>query len=247
VSGFIRPLQPSIKQPEPKKVVKKVIVKKPVVKPEVVTVPKAKIGVAVEPISKPIALPKAKRQQEAGMPAQLSKKQLKKDRRDVRYLNRKAGVVTDAKTGLMWIACSIGQEWNGERCVGEAEEYLRPEGISLAKGLVYADYNDWRLPTRTELHSIVDCSHARLGFKLADDGNIQVKNGVPQNGKCLGKYQKPTIDLTVFPDTLPGLYWSYSYNARTNYSAWAISFGSGYQYNYNTSNLGLIRLVRKVK
>ncbi len=175
----------------------------------------------------------------------LNNKQAIESRQNPRFLNRNKGVVTDSKTGLMWMACSLGQKWKNGTCVGEAEEYLWSEAVSLAKESRYADYSGWRLPTRDELHTIVDCTNGRVGYKLGANGKMVVKDGVPQNGKCLGSFKKPTIDLSVFPNTPASLYWSYSFNAKTNYSAWAVSFSGGYHYNYNTSNLGNVRLIRK--
>jgi len=170
--------------------------------------------------------------------------QLRAERRSMRVLNNNSGVVSDRKTGLMWMACSIGQNWNGKSCSGEVEEYLWSEALDLAKETSYASYSDWRLPTRQELNSIVDCSNGRLGTKLDDKGQLKVKNGVKQDGKCVGKFQRPTIDKNVFPNTLPAFYWSYSHSSQNNYSAWGVFFSAGNQYSYNTSNFGNIRLVR---
>lgn len=171
-------------------------------------------------------------------------KNAKETRLSMRVLDRQKGIVTDAKTGLMWMACSIGQEWANGSCVGSAEEYLWTEAADLARDAGFAGYNDWRLPTREELNSIVYCSNGRLGYQLGSDGKMRVKDGEPQNGKCLGKFQQPTIDKRVFPNASGSTYWSYSRNAQATYNAWAVFFNGGYQYSYNTTNLGLVRLVR---
>ena len=229
---------------EPKKVVQKraekVVVSKPVKKitKEVIPVKKAE--------NQATAALQLKREQEKvkKLQALLDSKEAKEKRLNMRSLNRSQGVVTDSKTGLMWMTCSIGQDWTGGSCSGEVEEYLWSEAVSLAKDKNYAGYSDWRLPTRDELHSIVSCTNDRLDYKLGANGKTQIKNGVPQNGKCLGKFKRPVIDQRVFPNTASSLYWSYSFNARTNYSAWGVFFSSGHHYNYNTSNVGLVRLVR---
>jgi len=229
---------------QPKKVVQKkvekVVVKKPVKKVIKALVPEKKSE------NQATAALQLKREQEKvkKLQALLDRKEAKEKRLNMRSLNRSQGVVTDAKTGLMWMACSIGQNWTGGSCSGETEEYLWSEAVSLAKDKSYAGYSDWRLPTRDELHSIVSCTNDRLDYKLGANGKTQIKNGVPQNGKCLGSFKRPTIDQRVFPNTAASLYWSYSFDARTNYSAWGVFFSSGHHYNYNTSNVGMVRLVR---
>ncbi|MEA1988165.1 MAG: DUF1566 domain-containing protein [Pseudomonadota bacterium] len=244
----VKPIVPKKVEPEvrvqPKKVVQKTVQKaavpKPVQKVTKQVIPQKKSeNQATAALQLKLEQEKVKKLQ-----ALLKSKEAKEERRNMRSLNRSQGVVTDAKTGLMWMACGIGQDWTGGNCSGETEEYLWSEAVSLAKDKSYAGYSDWRLPTRDELHSIVSCTNDRLDYKLGANGKVQIKNGVPQNGKCLGKFRRPAIDQRVFPNTAASLYWSYSFDARTNYSAWGVFFSSGHHYNYNASNLGMVRLVR---
>ncbi len=61
--------------------------------------------------------------------------------------------VTDKKTGLTWMRCSLGQ--TGKDCRGgEIEEYTWEEAIEEVKD----NYRGWRLPNRNELSSIVELS-----------------------------------------------------------------------------------------
>ncbi|WP_051144987.1 DUF1566 domain-containing protein [Thiomicrorhabdus sp. Kp2] len=234
---------------EAKKIVNKPVERK-VNQPVSVAAPKVaesktKIKAKVSEDEKTIAELKRKLEEYKKQTVEKTEQKLSKETRlSMRVLDRQKGIVTDAKTGLMWMACSIGQEWANGSCVGSAEEYLWTEAADLAKDSGYAGYNDWRLPTREELNSIVYCSNGRLGHQLGSDGKMQVKDGEPQNGKCLGKFQKPTIDKRVFPNASGSTYWSYSRNAQATYNAWAVFFNGGYQYSYNTTNLGLVRLVR---
>ncbi|MDX1351708.1 MAG: DUF1566 domain-containing protein [Thiomicrorhabdus sp.] len=224
-----------------------------------VAVAKPRVSPVAEPVVKPVSQPNIPASDDAQTIADLKlklaeyKKQnaqkteqklTKETRLSMRVLDRQKGIVTDAKTGLMWMACTIGQKWQSGHCVGSAEEYLWTEAADIAKDSEYAGYHDWRLPTREELNSIVYCSNGRMGYQLGGDGKILMKDGKPQNGKCLGSFHKPTIDVRVFPNTPGGSYWSYSRNAQATYNAWAVFFDAGYQYSYNTSNLGLVRLVR---
>lgn len=233
---------------QPKKVVQekvqKVAVKEPVKKVTKEVIPEKKPEEESENEATAALQLKLEQEKVKKLQAILDSKEAKEKRRNMRSLDRSQGVVTDAKTGLMWMACSIGQDWTGGSCSGEADEYLWSEAVSLAKDKNHAGYSDWRLPTRDELHSIVSCTNDRLDYKLGADGKTQIKNGMPQNGKCLGKFKRPAIDQRVFPNTSSSLYWSYSFNAHTNYSAWGVFFSSGHHYNYNTSNVGMVRLVR---
>lgn len=90
------------------------------------------------------------------------------------------GTVTHNTTGLMWMRCSIGQTWQGERCTGVAIEFTWQQALTQ-NGTNYAGYSDWRLPNKNELASIVE-------------------------QRCYS----PSINEAIFPDTLPNLFWSSS-------------------------------------
>jgi len=77
----------------------------------------------------------------------------------VRYVRGKAfgkidvidngdGTVTDRTTGLMWMQKDSGRGMNWEKA------------IAYAENLVYAGYDDWRLPNAKELQYIVDYSRS---------------------------------------------------------------------------------------
>ena len=64
------------------------------------------------------------------------------------FANNGDGTVTDRATGLMWMLKDSGKGMNWEAA------------LSYAENLVYAGYNDWRLPDAKELQSIVDYSRS---------------------------------------------------------------------------------------
>lgn len=177
----------------------------------------------------------------------LSPQEINQRRNAMRVLDYGNGIVTDRETKLMWMACSLGQTWNGRGCSGEATEFLWSEAIDESQVATYANYQDWRLPTRQELNSIVSCSQGRAEVALDNRGKEVIKNGKKLNGQCQGNYARPTIDTKVFPDTLSSLYWSYSHSAVNNYSAWGVFFNKGYQLSFNTTNTGYVRLVRTIR
>ncbi len=64
-------------------------------------------------------------------------------------------VVTDSANGLMWQGCPLGQ--TGDRCLsGGAGMYEWQQAKDACDNLVYAGFDDWRLPDIAELNTVVD-------------------------------------------------------------------------------------------
>jgi len=108
------------------------------------------------------------------------------------------GTATHKITGLMWMRCGLGQEWNGKTCQGEAAIYPWDNGLRLAAEVEFAGYNDWRLPNKNELESIVENS-------------------------CFA----PAINTEIFPATPPAYFWTSSPYAAVSEGAWSVDFGYG--------------------
>ncbi|MBJ6938275.1 DUF1566 domain-containing protein, partial [Vibrio cholerae] len=66
------------------------------------------------------------------------------------------GTVTHHTTGLIWQRCSLGQSWDGTDCTGEATTFTWEEALAAAAQHTFAGRNDWRLPNKNELVSIVE-------------------------------------------------------------------------------------------
>lgn len=171
----------------------------------------------------------------------------------------KQGIWRDAKTGLMWDRCSVGQSWNGTTCTGEAielnwqdaKDYVKQFTNQQAKG----GYNDWRLPTIQELSSIRYCSkgwkqnierkdvseltaQGRVTRQVATNhgtemGTIPANKGgtIQVPFACADGSNRPTIDTTIFPKTIDEFYWSSSPNANNYNYAWGVHFYYGYDGN----------------
>ncbi len=110
------------------------------------------------------------------------------------------GTVTDKASGLMWMRCALGQDWNGETCVGEAEDYAwssTPAAAAAVNASGEHFFSDWRVPGLRDLAMIVE-------------------------REC----ESPRINLTVFPNTAPAFFWTKSVREEDPQSqAYALSFG----------------------
>lgn len=88
---------------------------------------------------------------------------------------------------------------NGGNCSGSSCDTYGYVQVVNAQGLCGA--NDWRMPTREELRSIVD----------------------------MGRWNKPpVIDISYFPHTSSTLFWSASPYVGAEYGAWSVHFGDGF-------------------
>ena len=100
------------------------------------------------------------------------------------------GTVTDTETGLMWQQGEAGaMDW--EAAITYCENLVLPVG----------GYDDWRLPNRNELQSLVDYSR-----------------------------HNPAIDRTYFPGDMSSSYWSSTTKVDlddTGGSAYFVGFYSG--------------------
>lgn len=156
------------------------------------------------------------------------------------------GVAVDNNTGLMWMRCSLGQTWNGKTCIGNALKYKwnNINGIiSNLNNMGYIGHNGWRLPNINELAGIRYCSS---GFDRPIVQSITTW--------CYGNtYQKPTINVEIFPKTALGSYWTSSTmgphkaNVWDENDLWGVDFVDGNMHGNDRNNYHLhIRLVREV-
>ncbi|HSA32574.1 MAG TPA: DUF1566 domain-containing protein [bacterium] len=124
-------------------------------------------------------------------------------------------VVTDNNTGLIWqrtlpvtyAGCSGD---TGKRCTWQ-------EAVDYCNNLTYADQEDWRLPTRKELATLLNYG-----------------------------YFMPSIDQDTFPYTVGDAHWSSSSNVLDNNYAWRVSFFAGYMDNnqVNKTSAEYVRCTR---
>jgi len=79
---------------------------------------------------------------------------------DSRYTDNSDGTVTDKRTGLMWKQCSEGLTTNASACdSGSAATFTWLEAMRQAQTVnseSFAGHEDWRMPNRNELASLVE-------------------------------------------------------------------------------------------
>lgn len=123
-------------------------------------------------------------------------------------------VVTDNKTGLMWKQCSQGL--TASDCEsGAASEETWDQALEIAELESYAGFDDWRLPNKKELRTLVALN-------------------------CIN----PSINEVIFPNTKSNTYWSSSIGANNIYDTWYINFFKGSDGNTTRDDAARIRLVR---
>lgn len=121
--------------------------------------------------------------------------------------------VKDSDTGLTWKQSS------------EPARYTFEAATTQCEGLVYAEHDDWRVPSMTELQTLVDET-----VVPADTGEDAATTG--------------RIDLAKFPDTPGEPYWTSSSYAGDPAMAWFVDFRPGYTFGYDRSTAYLVRCVR---
>lgn len=135
------------------------------------------------------------------------------------FTNNGDGTVTDARTGLVWDRCLLGQD-GGADCAGSAQTYNWQDALLAATALNetgYLGHSDWRLPNLRELRSLVERA-------------------------CL----YPSIDTNFFPNapSAPAVQTSGT-NPGVPYTAWTVTFDAGgYTAPFNKNLNQIVRLVR---
>jgi hypothetical protein len=112
------------------------------------------------------------------------------------------GTVTDEATSLIWQQITPEKIMNWNRAT------------AYCKNLKLGGYKGWRLPTITELRSLVDFSQ-----------------------------YNPTIDSDCFPDTVLAFHWSSTTEESHIKYAWGVAFSYGQSYIINTNHSHYVRAV----
>ena len=160
---------------------------------------------------------------------------------NTRYLYNADGTVTDTETGLQWMRCSLDQYWVGETCRGIPGEYDWTQALDAAeqlnRGVGYAGFSDWRVPTLEELNT--------LTYRPSGDPSYVPSSREDDNETRKRDFQKPTIDSHAFPATPKSPFWSStSPHSGLSDCAWSIFFPHGDSALLPKTRLCRVRLVR---
>lgn len=134
---------------------------------------------------------------------------------DSRYTNHNDGTITDNNTRLMWKQCIEGLSGINSCKTGTTSTHTWQAALKLADAASFATYTDWRLPSVTELESLVTHS-------------------------CY----VPSINIMLFPNDPAAVVWSSAQNEDYPPFAWGVYFFYGYIDFYYRDNDYSVRLVR---
>ncbi|MHB9116727.1 MAG: Lcl domain-containing protein [Burkholderiales bacterium] len=132
-----------------------------------------------------------------------------------KYTDNGNGTVTDNTTGLTWQngENSTSGDFNWYQATGTYDATRNPSSRNICGSLSLAG-GGWRLPSSTELQSLVDKSF------------------------------KPTINATYFPNAHADSYWSSTTFANYTPYAWYVYFGGGGVSPDDKANVYYVRCVR---
>ncbi|MDD5271972.1 MAG: DUF1566 domain-containing protein [Methylovulum sp.] len=129
------------------------------------------------------------------------------------------GIAHDTETRLVWCRFVLGQSWQADKVEGEPALYAwqaAHEAVQLFNQQGgHAGHRDWRLPTVSELKTLLNSQAAQQGF----------------------------IDSLVFPSN-PRWLWTSSPYAGYGGGAWLVNFSEGLAINDSPSLPCAVRLVR---
>ena len=125
-------------------------------------------------------------------------------------------LVIDLLSGVEWLKCAAGQQWNGVSCSGEIIR-LNREQIKIAIQQANEQLGgSWRLPTKQELEGILcnACDYVK-------------------------------IDSNFFPETPPEPFWTSEENYWSGKRYWSVNFYTGHSFSRFTKDKPLAtRFVR---
>lgn len=125
------------------------------------------------------------------------------------------GMILHQPTRLVWLRCPLGQTWDGSACAGSADLMTWSEALAAADAHTQMEVDDWRLPNRNELASIVE-------------------------DRCYS----PAVNFAAFPGTAPAGFWTSSPLVPSVDRRWRLDFDDGRLEPADATQLNAIRLVR---
>ena len=128
----------------------------------------------------------------------------------------KEHIVVDLENEIEWLRCSVGQQWDGNKCIGKIVNLsldMVPAALNIANEQLGGQ---WRLPSKAELTSIVcrECS-------------------------------SPKINEEIFPNTDNAPYWTGDQSIYNKKYYVSVNFHTGFSFNrFSPIKELAVRLVR---
>lgn len=154
------------------------------------------------------------------------------------------GMWKDTDTGLIWMRCNLGQTWNGSGCDGEPKQYTWWDAIKTTDTLSFAEKNDWRVPTASELGSLL-LGNILVGkeiyMNVYGSGSWDSINEIVQNDNAKNFYYSgvkgyKTTHIFEPANNFFGTYRSASINANDSNDAWGVDFNIGSNSSFLSKN-----------
>jgi len=134
---------------------------------------------------------------------------------DDSFVIRENGEILHIKSNLVFMRCSLGQQWDGETCMGEPTAYNWQQALSTSIETTFNNSMNWRLPNIKELNVIVERACVR-----------------------------PSINDVIFPNTSPDDYWTSTPAVLNEQAAWSVAFTNASNTQRLQTGSLFVRLVR---
>ena len=132
-----------------------------------------------------------------------------------RFVIRANGEVLHVASNLIFMRCSIGQQFDGSTCVNEPTAFTWQQALVQSVNTNFNDSRNWRLPNLKELNVITERACVR-----------------------------PSINDVIFPNTSPDDYWTSTPSILNAEAAWSVTFtNASHSPRLKTRSL-FVRLVR---
>jgi hypothetical protein len=125
------------------------------------------------------------------------------------------GEILHIDSNLIFMRCSLGQQWDGTTCAGEPTAYNWQQALSISIQTDFNNSKNWRLPNIKELNVIAERACVR-----------------------------PSINDAIFPNTSPDDYWTSTPAMLNDTASWSVAFTNASNTQRLKTGSLFVRLVR---